>query len=394
LKRSDNLLKIGIIAEFNPLHNGHKYLISEAKKHGDVICVMSGNFVQRGDLSIYPKETRFKAALGCGCDLVVELPTPWAMSTAQNFAFGSIYILNSLGCDTIMFGSECGAIEPLLSVANILESEDFSSRLTDELKKGITFAKARENAVKSCGGDSSLLSLPNNTLAIEYILAARKINKELNFKTIKRLGAMHDTLNDDVFVSATLLREKIKNNDLEFLKNHTPEITHQIYEKSPVCNIEGKDLAVLSLLRSKSESDFKNLPDISEGIDNKLYNNIRLATSLEELYNSIKVKRYTHARIRRLVLCAALGIDNTFFLKNPPYIRIGGMNKIGEKIVKNAAKSSPIPIVVKPSQIVALDDFSKKLFELENRATDLYNLFLSKPQKCGSEYTRKIIKTE
>ncbi len=385
---------IGIIAEFNPLHNGHEYLISKAKTLGNVVCVMSGNFVQRGDFSIYPKETRFAAALNCGCDLIAELPTPWAMSTAQNFAFGSVFILNALGCDTIMFGSECGKIEPLLSIADILESENFSSYLADELKKGITFAAARENAVKSCGGDYLLLSGANNNLALEYILAARKINKNLKFKTVKRLGAMHDTLCEDTFVSATLLREKIKNGDLNFLQKHTPKAAYTLYENSPVCSIDGKDLSILSLLRKKGENEFKSLPDISEGLDNKIYNSIRLATSLEELYNNIKVKRYTLARIRRLVLCAALDIDNSFFLKNPPYIRIGGMNKMGEKILKIATKSSPVPIVVKPAQIEALDDISKKLFELENKATDLYNLFLSAPQKCGSEYTRKIIKTE
>lgn len=385
---------IGIIAEFNPLHNGHEYLISKAKKLGNVVCVMSGNFVQRGDFSVYPKEIRFESALACGCDLVAELPTPWAMSTAQNFALGSVFILNALGCDTIMFGSECGEIEPLISIADILESKSFSLRLAEELKKGITFAAARENAVKLCGGDYSLLSGTNNNLAIEYILAARNINKALKFKTIKRLGAMHDTLREDTFVSATLLREKIKEADLKFLEKHTPKSAYELYKNSPVCSIDGKDLSILSLLRKKSEIEFKNLPDISEGLDNKIYNSIRLATSLEELYNSIKVKRYTLARIRRLVLCAALDVNNSFFLKTPPYIRIGGMNKKGEKILKNATKNSPVPIVVKPAQINALDDVSKSLFETENRATDLYNLFLSAPQKCGSEYTRKIIKTE
>jgi predicted nucleotidyltransferase len=169
---------------------------------------------------------------------------------------------------------------------------------------------------------------------------------------------------------------------------------NRIIKNSPICSIDGKDLSILSILRKKSESELINLPDISEGLDNKIYNGIKLATSLDELYNSIKVKRYTLARIRRLVLCAALDIDNSFFLKTPPYIRIGGMNKKGEEILKNATKNSPVPIVVKPAQIAALGDTSKKLFEVENKATDLYNLFLSAPQKCGSEYTRKIIKTE
>ncbi len=385
---------IGIIAEFNPLHSGHKHLIDEAKNQGDVVCVMSGNFVQRGDFAIYPKETRFKVALDCGCDLIAELPTPWAMSTAQNFALGSVFILNSLGCDTIMFGSECGDINTLSSVADILESKPFKNFLSVELKKGITFATARENAVKKCGGDSSLLSGANNNLAIEYILAARSINPELNFKTIKRQGAMHDSLNEDTFVSATLLREKIKSGDFDFVEKFIPKGVFEYYKNSPICSIEGKDLAILSLLRSKTKEDFKNLPDISEGLDNKLLNSVTLAVSLEELYNNLKVKRYTMARIRRLVMNAFLSIDNSFFLEKPPYIRIGGMNKTGEKILKNATKSSPVPIVVKPAQIEALSENAQRLFNTEIKATNLYNLFLSSPQKCGNEYTRKIIKTE
>ncbi|MBE6787055.1 MAG: nucleotidyltransferase family protein, partial [Ruminococcaceae bacterium] len=157
---------LGIIAEFNPLHNGHKYLINEAKKYGAVVCAISGNFVQRGDTAIYEKSLRAKAALLCGADLVVELPVCYSMSTAQNFALGGVSMLDSIGCDSIIFGSECGDIQKLYKTCDILESENFKEKLKIHLQNGVTFAAARQKAAEECGAPQNILDSANNNLGI------------------------------------------------------------------------------------------------------------------------------------------------------------------------------------------------------------------------------------
>ena len=385
--------RIGIIAEFNPLHLGHKYLIDEAKKQGEVVCVISSNFVQRGDTAIVEKRVRTQMALDCGADLVLELPVCYSMSTAQNFAFGGVSALVMAGCDTIMFGSETGEIEPLLKTAEILNSTDFKEKLSQNLKNGKTFAKARQITAESCGAPKGILEGANNNLAIEYILAAKQLGANLSFKTVKRLGANHDS-GDALggFASASLIREKILSGDFNFAQKYMPKAAFSLLSDDNVSNIDLIDRAILATLRTKSLNDFKNLPDVSEGLENKLFSAIRVATGLFDVYNKIKSKRYTLARIRRIVLSAFLGLDNTFFMKAPPYIRVLGFNKNGKKIISQQRKQNGNKLVLKATEIKNLGALAEKMFVLENRATDLYLLSLKKPQECGLEYTAKLIK--
>ncbi len=393
LQRSDNLSVIGIIAEFNPLHNGHKYLINEAKKHGTVVCVISGNFVQRGDTAIFDKRLRAEAALECGADLVIELPVCYSMSTAQNFALGGVSLLDAIGCDTLMFGSECGETENLIETAEILSSQKFSAALPHYLDQGITFAKARQNAAEECGAKVGILEGANNNLAIEYIAAAKNINSKMAFKTVKRLGAMHDSSDmNEEFVSASALREKIKQNDFSICKQYIPKEIIHLFKDANHSDISKIENAVLSVLRTKTLEELSSLPDLSEGVENKLFSAIKTATTLEELYANIKVKRYTLARIRRLILSAFLSIDNSMFLKVPPYLRVLGFNKTGEELLRQNVKASKIPVVMRAGEIEALGNIAKKVFKTECLATDLYCLSLKKPLECGLEYTSKIIK--
>lgn len=393
MQRSDILEVLGIIAEFNPLHNGHKYLINEAKKLGTVICVISGNFVQRGDTAIFEKDLRVKAALECGADLVIELPVCYAMSTAGNFALGAVSMLSAIGCDTIMFGSECGDIENLIKTSDILLSDKFSARLPNFLDKGITFAKARQLAAEECGADKGVLGGANNNLGIEYITAARNINANITFKTVTRKGAIHDSDNLDCeYASASAIREKIKQNNFSSCKKHIPNEVLPLFEGSDFSDILNLDPAIMGVLRSKQKQDFESLPDLSEGVENKLHSAIKSSTNLKELCDNIKVKRYTMARIRRLVLSAFLGIDNRLFLKTPPYMRVLGFNKTGEEHLRKAVVNSPIPVILRISEIDALRESAKYMFEVEARATDLYALSLQNPNTCGLEYSRKLIK--
>lgn len=393
MQRSDILEVLGIIAEFNPLHNGHKYLISEAKKHGTVVCVMSGNFVQRGDTAFFEKRLRTKAALECGADLVIELPVCYSMSTAQNFALGGISLLDAIGCDTVMFGSECGDINKLSDASKILSSGEFSQKLPYYLEKGITFAAARQKAAEDCGCEKGILEGANNNLGIEYITAANNINSNMNFKTVQRLGAMHDS-NDMTsdYVSASALRQSIKQNGFLNCEKHFPNEVRGLFKNADYSDIYRIETAILSTLRTKKLDELKQLPDLSEGMENKLFSQIKTAVSLDGLYDGIKVKRYTLARIRRIVLSAFLGLDNRMFLKTPPYMRILGFNKTGEALLRNNRESSPIPVVMRVNEIENLSDEAKYVFAVESRATDLYALSLSKPLECGLEYTAGIIK--
>ena len=378
---------VGIIAEFNPLHKGHEYLISRAKELGEVVCVISSNFAQRGDTAISPKEIRAKSALLAGADLVAELPVLWSMSTAQNFALGGVSSLVALGCDTLIFGSEAGEISPLLEIADILLSEDFSSRLNDYLKEGMTFAAARQNACEDLGAKKGILDRPNNNLGIEYMVAARRLGADLKFETVKRLGADHDSADLGEFVSASLLREKLLKGDREFCLKYMSEKILDLYKQENLSDIKRLEMAILSTLRTKTLDDLKRLPDLSEGVENKLFSAIKVATDLDSLYNEIKVKRYPMARIRRLVLSAFLGIDNSYFLKPVPYVRVLGFNNVGCEILKKADKVSKIPLVTKVSSIK-----DTAVFKVESRVCDLYSLSLENPQECGKEYTFKLIK--
>ena len=377
---------VGIIAEFNPLHSGHEYLINEAGKLGTVVCVISGNFVQRGDTAIAPKELRAKSALKSGADLVAELPVLWSMSTAQNFASGGVSACLALGCDTLIFGSEEGEISPLLQIADILTSDDFSVILDKYLKKGVTFAAARQKACEELGSKKGILDKPNNNLGIEYIAAARRLGANLEFKTIKRQGADHDSKEIDSFVSATLLREKLLLGDRDFCKKYINEENLKLFDQNNLSDIARLETAILSVLRSKTIDELKALPDLSEGVENKLFSAIKTATTLNELYDKIKVKRYPLARIRRLVLSAFLGLDNSYFMKPLPYVRVLGFNKKGKDVIKQAKGNSDTPIVTKVSEIK-----DSPVFAVESKATDLYNLSLKNPQPCGEEYTFKII---
>lgn len=391
MQRSDYLFVTGVIAEFNPLHKGHEYLLKKAGERGPVVCALSGNFVQRGETAIAEKRIRTKAALISGADLVLELPVLWSMSTAQNFALGAVSVLGFAGCDRIMFGSESGNIEELEKTAEILNSAEYEEKLEARLKTGITFASARQYAAEECGLKKGILEGANNNLGIEYIASAKKLGMNIEFDTVKRIGAAHDSREEAEFVSASLIREKLLNGDRAFAEKYMPSGIAELFKESSVSDIKRIERAVLAVLRTKSIEELKKLPDLSEGIENKLWGEIKLAESLDELYNGIKVKRYTLARIRRLVLSAFIGMDNEFFMRPVPFIRVLGMTERGKELLKERVSASCVPLITRIADIKALDSKAQKVFDTESRATDLFGLSLEKPIPCGLEYTAKII---
>lgn len=379
------------MAEFNPFHNGHKYLIDCAKNDGhSVFCVISGNFVQRGDVAVISKFDRARQALLCGADLVAELPCPWSMSTAQNFALGAVSQLSAVGADVLYFGSECGDTELLERAAEVLDSAEFEKRLKENVKGSATFAAVRQKVLSGMDARlGRLLDGPNDTLAIEYIISAKKINPQISFKAVKRIGAEHNAEEAvNGYSTATLIRDRLIQKDTEYIMQFMPPKAAEVLLTAGISDIKRLETAILCRLRSMSLEDLSKLADISEGLENALYSSVRGAVSLKELYDGVKSKRYTLARIRRIILNGFIGIDDSFFKKEPPYVRILGF-------ADNAVSAIPAmpvkPVITRVSQINGLDDFSKKVFETECRATDLYSLSLDKPLPCGGDCVTPII---
>lgn len=303
----------GVIAEFNPLHNGHAHLLSQAKQFaGDgVVVVMSGNFTQRADLALLSSRWRTKMALSSGADLVLELPLPFAVGSAGFFARGGVETLASLGLvDTLVFGSECGDTDLLLQTADTLLSSETDRATQAFMRQGLSFPSARERAVRACFSDAiaDVLKAPNNVLGVEYILASKKLGAPLAFYSVPRVGTAHDaqTPQDD-FASASFLRTQIKKGFSvdRYVPASALELLREATEKGECpADFQKLETAVLAFLRKASPADFAGVPDVSEGIENRILDAVRAADSLQAVFDNAKTKRYTHARIRRIVLCA------------------------------------------------------------------------------------------
>ena len=376
---------VGIVAEYNPFHQGHGWHIRETRRLAEdraVVCVMSGNYVQRGVCAVADKWTRAGLALEHGADLVLELPTPWAISSAEGFARGAVEVLRATGVvDSISFGSESGDLEGLRRVAACLEGEDYRAALRSELDKGSSFARSRRQAVVDCIGlQGKLLDSPNDSLAVEYLRASGGLRPI----AVRRVGSGHDSRETgDGFASASAVRELIERGDWEEVDALLCPGDGPRLRKAGVARMANGERAVLSRLRGMGEADFAALPDsgAAEGLPDRLVRAARQAVSLEEFYALAKTKRYAHARLRRLALWAFLGLtaaDRTG--PCPPYLRVLGLNGRGKALLREMKETAVLPVVVKPAK-------AGDLLERESRLTDQYGLFLDKIRPCGMEYT-------
>lgn len=380
---------IGIVCEFNPFHNGHKYLIDSVKTENDiVVAIMSGNFVQRGEPAIFPKETRVKAALLSGIDIVLELPFVYATASAEYFAFNAVKILSDFGCDKIAFGTENADIESLNKAVDILLKEDFDNEVKKYYNDGVSFPVARQMAFNKFNINCDI-STPNNILAVEYIKAIRKLNSKIEPTTVNRKGAgYNDTNAVDEFASATYIRQLIYNN--EAFENYVPNYLLDLYnaeiENGRYVSIEKFDLAAFSILRSKLGDDLTDIANIGEGLDNRIKSAIKNNIQLSKLYDEIKTKRYTHTRIKRAVLSTILDVESSDLEISPPYCRVLGFNIKASGKMGELAKNSKKPFVAVYSDIVNLSsEDANRVFELENKSTDFYNLILHNSESCSTE---------
>lgn len=393
----------GIITEYNPFHNGHLYHLQSARAQTNcdgVVCIMSGNFVQRGGPAIIDKWKRTSMAIENGVDLVIELPTFYALSSAEHFAKGSLSILDSLGViNNIFFGSECGNINDLIKIAKILVNEpiEFKDELRINLNKGLTFAKSRELSLIKILKDDNLsdtLRNSNNILGIEYIKSILSLNSSITPITLKREGSNYNDKNlSSRFSSATSIREYLKNS-CEFiqLKKSIPKKSYDIFnslkdESYPFIFEE----EMFKFIKYKIVSEcvnFNKLLEISEGLDNKIIKEIYKSSSYNEFVLNIKSKRYTYTKISRLLTQIFIGLDcydsKNLFSKDLLYARILGFNDKGREILKIMKKTSTIPLITKvppntTNPLLSLDIASTKCYSLLNNKIDPFSDYLIGP---------------
>lgn len=382
----------GIIAEYNPFHNGHALLIGKARLGGatHIVAVMSGNYVQRGEPALFSHGVRTRAALECGADLVLQLPCVYAVSGAQRFAEAGVRILDSLGCvDELIFGSECGDINKIISAADAVYGEKIKYALKAELEKGLTFASARENALRSIDADAAdIIRHPNNILGVEYAAAIRRQGSGMLPVTFAREGAAHDEegAKSDI-ASASYIRKLIKDGGAwqRYIPEAAAKIFAQAIENGETADISRIENAVLYRMRTVGREALGNAPDVSEGIENRIYDAAKKAVSLEELYMLAKTKRYSHARIRRIVINSFLGITSDDASIPVPYIRVAGFNSKGAEILRAVKGETKLPLITKAADVSALGDEAKRIFETECSTGDVYSLCFSSVQPCGKE---------
>ena len=373
----------GIVAEYNPFHRGHAWHIAETRRRlggeAPVVCVMSGHWVQRGECALADKWLRAALALDRGADLVVELPTPWAMASAESFARGAVSLLAATGVvDVLSFGSETGELAPLEAAAAALDAPDYPERLRAALGRGLSFPAARQEAA-----GAACLSAPNNNLGVEYLRSLRALGSTIRPLTVPRQGAGHDGPAAGGYASASELRRLLRAGRGE---EAAPYLTAPW--SGELADMQHIERAVLSRLRTMGEGDWAALPDGggAEGLPSRLAKAAREAVSLEDFYTLAKTRRYPHARLRRLALAAFLGLRAAERPAAPPYVRVLGLGGRGRALLRRMKDTCPLPVIVKPAQARELDGPALALFQSEARYTDLYGLCFPAPRPCGAEW--------
>ena len=406
---------LGIVAEYNPFHNGHLHHLTESQKLVEAdytIAVMSGNFTQRGDASIIDKWSRTQMAIENGIDLVIELPTIYAISSAENFASGAVKILDSLGIvDFMSFGSECNDISILSEVTDVLTNEpsEYKTLLSHELSRGVSFPKARERALMMYLNDirrfNNVLSSPNNILGIEYLKALDRQNSKIHPITIKREGSAY---NDDSipsnsgFASATSIRNLCQSHDISILQNFMPETSFSILQDCLenghiVRNISELDKTIIYTLRKMSIDEIANLPDVSEGLEFAIKSAVNQCNTITELLSIINTKRYTQTRLKRIFLYALLGItkkDMQISKTTKPYIRILGFNSKGRELISEVSKHNRRLTIISSVKKFMDSNSNKNLklmLEKDIWATNVYTLCYEYDSIGNLDYTHKLI---
>ena len=415
---------LGIIAEYNPFHNGHLYHLNESKRLSGAdftVCVMSGNFIQRGEPAIVNKWARARMALSCGIDLVLELPVVYAMSSAEYFGYSAVKILDSLGIvDFICFGSENGKIGGLDLLADILVNEppEYKSLLKKYLDSGSSFPSARESAIKqylkkrhtSLESVEHLLGLSNNILGIEYLKALKKLKSQIKPLTVTRTANLYNSeqLSGSIS-SATSIRKHILSDMTAsspgIPAETMPEASLAIMKeeldsgRGPVHPASFEDI-ILHGLRRMQTDEIGSLPYVSEGLENRIKESAEASGSLDELIDRICTRRYTRTRIQRALFSLLTRLGSRDFESfneagGPQYIRVLGFTDKGRRLLSDANKTASLPLIIKTANFKNTPDpLLNRMLAIEAFSTDAYVLGYKNPafRKAGQEFTQNVIR--
>ncbi len=376
---------LGVVCEYNPFHRGHQFQLAESRRaageESTVVCALSGDFVQRGEAAVYSKFARAEAACRCGADLVLELPLPWSLASAEGFARGAVGLLGAMGAERLCFGSETGDTAEIECLAELLREEEFLTAVKARLKADapLSFAAARQmEAERRLGEKARLLAQPNNILAVEYAKAIRELDLKMTLHAVRRQGGGHDQSGDGAgYPSASELRRRLAAG--ETIDANLPAEAAAVFCREREQGRElpkpmALELPMLARLRALGEADFLALPDAAGGLGQRLYRAVREEPTLEGICLAAGTKRYAQARVRRLLLCACLGVRAGMAEGVPPYARVLAANAKGRALLREKAAAGDLPLLTKPAAVRELPENCRALFSLGADAHDFYVL--------------------
>lgn len=389
----------GIICEYNPLHNGHLYHLEQIRRSGAdaIVAVMSGNFVQRGDAAILDKFTRAKIAVQGGVDLVIELPVPYALAPAENFALGGTALLSALGnVDEISFGSECGDIQLLTQTARACQicKTEYADVMEDFLRSGYSYPEVLAQMVGQLSGPqaAAVLRQPNNTLAIAYLNALDALGSHMRPVTVQRRGAAHNSTQPaaDGSASATYIRQYFAEGGdcRRLMPGFAWKALHEASESGRTGSMENLERLILYKLRTTDPEDMHDIAEVGQGLEHRLYKAKR-ASSLEELLRAIQTKRYPMARLRRILLHILLDIHHGDMQGIPPYGRILAFNEVGRQVLRESKQNRQLPFSHSLAELSHTSREAARCAALESRSTDIYQLSRAVVGQGESDFRRR-----
>lgn len=387
----------GVIAEYNPFHSGHEWHLAETRRRTGcdfVVVCMAGSYVQRGEAACLSKWARAEAALRCGADAVFELPALFAVRSADAFARGGVGVLDGLGVDALSFGCETTRLQTIEALAELREHEP--ETLSDAVRRGLaegkSHARARGEAVAAMlGMEPEALNAPNLVLAAEYVRQLRRRSSAMEIAVVPRAGDYHDADVRAPFASATAVRAALAEGRKEEALAAVPEAAREILSRGG--SMHAPDDLLLWRLRQTSEAELAALPGVAEGLERRIFRCAAVASTREELLDALKCKRYTRARLSRILACALLGLTNALAERHPEpeYARLMGMRRDARPLLSELKRRAKLPIVSDPVRLQR-----DECFRLECRATDLRALQCDDPseRRAGQELTRKFVMVE
>lgn len=376
---------IAIICEFNPFHNGHHYIIETAKRltNEPVLAVMSGSFCQRGEVAVCSKFERAAAALRYGADIVAELPAVHAVSCAQRFAQAGVHIATAFeSTSCLAFGCEDDNLPALQAAADAFQNEAVNRKIALLMKGGAYYPQAAEHAVREVCGDAAadMLTQPNSVLAVEYLRALR--GSSVKPLPVRRVGTAHDSREScGGYLSASAIRERLRRGEdvSAFMPEPPADITYPAL----------LERAVLCRLRTMTAADFRALPEVGEGLENRLTAAVKTCHSVEDIIAAVKTKRYTHARLRRILCCALLGVTESLQAQRADYVRVLGFSQTGAALLKTCR----LPVVTSAAKAMKADSTAAEFLRRDILATDIAALAYQAVKPCGADYHTKLIRS-